>query len=273
MSKTARIVVKILLLIIILFLIVLALGKSQTVVNLQEYQDLIEELQKAEFSIEEIDKLLLDARVKFYPDILKKFKKTKVPNYLSSKSRLLKKHFLKEGRDFIKRNQKILQEVEDKYRIEKEILTAILKIESDLGRVNGKYQVFGVYNSIIYYSKDDVVLKRWAVRELVSFLILCKRNRFDPFEIKGSWAGAIGIAQFLPSSCLKYGIDADKDGMVNLFSLKDALHSIAHYLVKHGWFIDKKKALYAYNHSKNYVEGVLAYAFRLNPEKFKAKTR
>ena len=85
----------------------------------------------------------------------------------------------------------------------------------------------------------------------------------DPLELKSSWAGAIGIPQFIPTSYLDFGVDGNKDGKINLFDLEDAFHSVANYLIKNGWENNTLQAIYSYNHSLNYVMGVKAYAEEL----------
>jgi len=85
---------------------------------------------------------------------------------------------------------------------------------------------------------------------------------FDPVKINGSFAGAMGIAQFMPSNIEPLARDGNNDGKIDLFDDADAIASIAYYLKKHGWRpgIDRQQAekvIYHYNHSKRYVEAVL----------------
>ena len=104
----------------------------------------------------------------------------------------------------------------------------------------------------------------WAESEWINLILLSKERGFDPLAIKGSWAGAFGLCQFVPSAYLNYGVDGNGDGRVDLFNVVDALASIANYLKGSGWeqgdLAKKKKAIYAYNHCDNYVKAVLAYA-------------
>jgi membrane-bound lytic murein transglycosylase B len=84
----------------------------------------------------------------------------------------------------------------------------------------------------------------------------------DPVSIKGSYAGAMGIAQFMPSNILAYGEDGNGDSRIDLFEDADAIFSIASYLKNYGWKpgIDREKAykvVYHYNHSKYYVNTIL----------------
>ncbi|MBW2644506.1 MAG: lytic murein transglycosylase [Deltaproteobacteria bacterium] len=109
---------------------------------------------------------------------------------------------------------------------------------------------------------------KWAYNELKAFLTYTTREKIDPVRIYGSYAGAMGIAQFMPSNILAFAKDGNNDGHVNLFNHADAIISIANYLKHYGWYngINKKgmyKAIYHYNHSRQYVDTVLEVAERL----------
>jgi membrane-bound lytic murein transglycosylase B len=83
------------------------------------------------------------------------------------------------------------------------------------------------------------------------------------FALKGSWAGAFGLSQFLPSSFLRLALDGNGDGNIDLFSLPDAAHSVGNYLKGHGWTSSPEaqhKAVFGYNNSTKYVEAVLTLA-------------
>ena len=114
-----------------------------------------------------------------------------------------------------------------------EIIVAILGIESNYGETQGKHptlktlisKAFGVSNRRNFYRK-----------ELESFLLLARDYTLPPLAINGSYAGALGHAQFIPSSYRHYAIDFDNDSKVDLFNSKeDAIGSIANYLVEHKW--------------------------------------
>jgi membrane-bound lytic murein transglycosylase B len=99
----------------------------------------------------------------------------------------------------------------------------------------------------------------WAYKELKALIRYAEKEKFDTIDIMGSYAGAMGIAQFMPSNALAYAKDGNNDGAIDLFIHADAIASIANYLKQFGWHpeIKKKKAkkvLYAYNHSRYYVD-------------------
>ncbi|MCS5592703.1 MAG: lytic murein transglycosylase B [Gammaproteobacteria bacterium] len=134
---------------------------------------------------------------------------------------------------FWKNNKQTLLDAEIKYGVPSEIIVAILGIETNYGKVQGKYptlktligKAFGTSSRRSFYRK-----------ELQSFLLLARENTLPPLAIKGSSAGALGYAQFIPSSYRYYAVDFNNDFKVDLFNnTQDAIGSIANYLAKHNW--------------------------------------
>ena len=229
----------------------------------QKYVSLISKLKEMDFSEETINSTFGSSQVKFYPNIIKKFKTAKVPNLAAVDSELLSSGSITRGLEFIKRNKKALENVEKERGVEKETIVAILRIESSFGQITGKYQAFGILNSIVFYSESDSNRSKWAKKQIIALLTLCRALGDNPLDKKSSWAGAIGIPQFISTSYLDFGVDGNKDGQVNLFELEDTFHSVANYLIKNNWKKDNLGAIYSYNHSLNYVMGVKAYAEKL----------
>ena len=106
----------------------------------------------------------------------------------------------------------------------------------------------------------------WASKELAEFLKYCFNDHLDPQEIGGSYAGAFGYGQFIPSSFTRYSVDFNEDGVRQPYSWPDVLGSIANYLRRNGYTQNSKnydkngdiwKAIYAYNHADYYVMAVL----------------
>ena len=102
---------------------------------------------------------------------------------------------------------------------------------------------------------------KMAYKELKAFLKYTAKEKMDPIGINGSYAGAMGIAQFVPSNILAFAKDGDSDGHVDLFNHADAITSIANYLKHYGWHpgIGRKKAhkiIFLYNHSNYYVDTI-----------------
>ncbi len=185
-----------------------------------------------------------------------------------------------------------LDAAEIKYGVDKTIITAIILVETSLGKYLGNRLVINTlstmaalknnrvrekfYRSISSekkFSRSEFEKKakykaKWAYIELKALLKYAKRENLDPFKIKGSYAGALGISQFLPSNALSLAADGDNDGSINLFHHPDAIYSIANFLKHYGWDPDIKgqkayKILYKYNHSKPYVDTLLKISNQL----------
>ena len=108
----------------------------------------------------------------------------------------------------------------------------------------------------------------WGFRELEALLRYAKAKGQSPGTIPGSIFGAVGICQFMPSNALRFGVDGDNDGVLDLFTPADAIVSVASYLRGHGWVPgmppeQRAKVVYAYNHSELYVLAVTAVADRI----------
>jgi len=222
------------------------------------------------FSEEEIQRIFSDDRVTLYPQILERSGKG-LP-YFGRKFGLLTKQSIERGRKFLSENKEVLDMAEKMYGVDKEIIIAILRVETNLSKYVGKYPIF---KSLLTLALMENKRSSWAANELIELLRISKMQNIDPLSIKGSWAGAFGIAQFVPSSYAKYAVDGNNDGILDLFDLADATASIAHYLRVHGW--DKKnneknwKAVYAYNHCDEYVKAIFAYARSLKDTTMKRR--
>ncbi|WP_241159598.1 lytic murein transglycosylase [Desulfovibrio sp. ZJ200] len=120
----------------------------------------------------------------------------------------------------------------------------------------------------------------WAYKEVRALLQHLLREKADPRTLPGSIYGAVGLCQFMPSNIAVYGADGDGDGKVDLFSVPDAVASLANYLARHGWkpglARDRQhKILMAYNHSQTYANTILALSDLVTraPESPSAKSR
>ena len=123
------------------------------------------------------------------------------------------------------------------------------------------------------FSKADFEKKadrksKWAYKEFKAFLKYTAEESIDPVSVIGSYAGAMGIAQFMPSNILTLAADGDQDGSIDLFNHTDAIHSIANYLKHHGWRrgMGRKaayKVILRYNYSKYYANTILDVAEQL----------
>ncbi|MBX6423027.1 lytic murein transglycosylase [Thermosulfurimonas sp. F29] len=247
---------------------------------------------------EKIERLFSDPRVRFLPQIMPRkltWDETRLPY-----RQFLRPERIARARAFLRDYAPLLRELEERFGVEKEILVALLLVESDLGRHHGRYEVFNVLASMAVSSdwervkpylrrelspeEEDRLRRimarraRWAYRELRVLLELSGKYGLDPLSLKGSIFGAFGYPQFVPSSFREYAVDGNGDGRIDLYDLTDALASAANYLARHGWRPglsreEKKRVLMTYNHSEPYAETILAIAERLrDPEDRDRKT-
>ena len=174
----------------------------------------------------------------------------------------VKKSRIEKGVQFYNNQKNDLNKVADSYGVEPFLILSILGVESNYG---SHHKQFTVFNSL--YTQIAVMPKRarWAKKEMVEFLAYCYKDSIPPHSVYGSYAGAFGYGQFIPSSFNNYAVDFDKDGIRRAYEWLDVMASIANYLVKNGYPANDYsnsekvyKAVYAYNHSDNYVKAVLA---------------
>lgn len=196
--------------------------------------------------------------------------------------------------DYLGKYHKALKQAQSAYGVEAEIITAIILVETRLGTFIGKRLVINTLSTLAAlddktsrdslwntYLKDKAeITKRqfdswaaqksaWAYNELKAYLKYVETQRLDPLSMTGSFAGALGISQFIPSSVLKFARDGNGDGQINLFDHEDAIESIANYLNQHGWKpgLSREKAfrvVLRYNNSPYYANTVLNVAKRLS---------
>jgi membrane-bound lytic murein transglycosylase B len=137
------------------------------------------------------------------------------------------------GVKFWRQHQQLLSEVSTKTGVPEQIIIAIIGVESFYGIYKGKDPVL---DSLVTLAFDYPKRGSFFIRELEQFLLLVKEQNLNPGELRGSYAGAMGMPQFISSSYRSYAVDYDNDGKVNLFdSVADVTASVANYFVKHGW--------------------------------------
>ncbi len=140
---------------------------------------------------------------------------------------------IKNGKLFIKKNLETLERAEAQFGVPKEVITAILGVETRYGKIMGSYRVLDALSTLSF---DYPRRSNFFSQELINLLILARENNLDIFKLKGSYAGAMGYGQFIPSSYRAYAVDFNNDGSVDLLnSVEDAIGSIANYLFQHGW--------------------------------------
>lgn len=140
---------------------------------------------------------------------------------------------INQGVQFWQENEKALRRAEEKYGVPAEIIVAIIGVETRYGRHKGGYRILdSMATLMVGYPRRS----KFFSRELEEFLLLARAEGFNPLEIEGSYAGAMGKPQFMPSSYRMYAVDFDGDGVRDLLNnATDAIGSVANYLSRHGW--------------------------------------
>ena len=278
----------------ILSFVILILIFLSSVIVLSEapspYELLIHRLSQDGFDSEFLSNLFVDARAELNPALM-------TISMESMETRDLYAQFLSQepiflSKKFLRQHLKLLRKAENRFHVEKEVVVAILLVESRFGENIGKYRVIPTLasmalmdspenlqknyralkdtNAELSYDWVESFAKRkagWAYDELKCFLNIIQQEKIDPLEVYGSYAGALGMAQFIPSSYLAYALN--QNTFENwLLSEEAAIFSIGNYLKFHGWkknlSIEKKKqVLWYYNHSEPYVETILQLAQKI----------
>ena len=199
---------------------------------------------------------------------------------------------IRKARQYQQTHAESLARTEKAYGVDKEIITAIILVETRLGERLGKSLVFNALSTMAALtdnrarqhlwglipeerrlSRDRFEQKAdqksdWAYRELKALLKYALPAGIDPTTIRGSYAGAMGICQFMPSNIDRLAADGNGDGRIDLFNHEDAIASVANYLRHHGWKSDQGyekayKVVRRYNNSRPYAETILTIADHL----------
>ena len=140
---------------------------------------------------------------------------------------------IKSGAKFWTKNEKLLKRAEKQYGVDPAIIVATLGIESKYGKHQGEIRVIDALSTLAFYYPSR---QRFFTKELREFLLLARELDINPLKIKGSYAGAVGQPQFMPSSYRYYAVDFSGNGTADLLhSNADVIASIANYYKKHGW--------------------------------------
>ncbi|MFV1992815.1 MAG: lytic murein transglycosylase B [Acidiferrobacterales bacterium] len=141
------------------------------------------------------------------------------------------------GAKFWNKYSRSVDSAADQYGVAPEIIVAIIGVESQYGHNTGRFRVIDSLSSLAFdYPRRSKVFKK----ELEEFLLLARELGVSPLSIKGSYAGAMGYPQFLPSSYRDYAVDFNNDGHIDLLSTaEDAIGSVGNYFKVHGWEKDE----------------------------------
>lgn len=201
---------------------------------------------------------------------------------------------IRKVRVFVEEHDSILVRVDSLYGVSPDVIASLLWVESKHGTVLGKYHVPSVYLSILLSCEPEFLVQNtgavmtsmgldstkldsvyavverkaarkvlWAAEQLKALSAIERRGTMNTVQLYGSWAGAFGMTQFIPSSYLSWAVDGDGNGIIDLNDLDDAIYSVANYLKSNGWgesLSQQRAAVYHYNNSQSYVDAVLTLA-------------
>jgi len=193
---------------------------------------------------------------------------------------------IRSARQYLAEHRPALAAAERRFGVEPQVIAAIIMVESRFGKLIGRRSVLSILSTIAALREATVRdaflgalasdrrptrarLDRWVNRksdwaytELKALLKYTGREGIDASEILGSYAGAFGISQFMPTSVQAYARDGNGDGRIDLFDHADAIASVASYLKRNGWRpgvtpAQAYKVIYTYNRSRYYVNAIL----------------
>lgn len=221
--------------------------------------------------------------------------KKQAEDHTSYFDKLINDETVKNGADFFNKYKELFCKVYAETKVGPGDIIGILNWESRLGTVTGEQKIIKIFAAQYFFGEARNIeliksgeyetegamsieagkkrverLKKNAFSNFKALLIQAKEKNFDPIEVKGSWAGAIGFPQFMPAS-MKFARDGNGDGKIDLFVMEDAIVSVANYLKLHGYSEKGSVAAFkAYNNDKIYAEGVKKYSNSIKKEGVKS---
>ncbi len=145
---------------------------------------------------------------------------------------------ISEGVAFWKKNRELIEAASKKFGVDEEIIVSIIGVETFYGRITGSYRIIDALVTLGFYYPEGLSSDRspFFSSELMHYIQLAIEEGLPTAEVTGSYAGAMGMGQFMPSSYREYAVDFDEDGSRDLWrSTPDVVGSVANYLQRHGW--------------------------------------
>jgi membrane-bound lytic murein transglycosylase B len=232
--------------------------------------------------------LFSDTRVRYVPKLVHML--VVPPDFSANYERFTKQSAVNSALKFRRYWRTRLGRAATMHGVDRDVIVAILLVETSLGKNLGRSPVLSVFASLLLESslyrdafikkldkspRRDHYMKRldekasWAREELQALMAMHQKKAIDVCGIRGSYAGAFGIPQFLPSSYLKWAHSGNEKQSANLFYMPHAIMSVANFLKEHGWKNDlteeeKRTVIWNYNRSSTYVDTVIIIAENLN---------
>ncbi len=191
---------------------------------------------KQKASQEGISKITLDKALKnakFLPDVIK-YDRYQPEFYEDTKTYITKRtgdKKIRNGLKIYKKNSKLINQVEENFEVEKELLLSLMGIETNFGTYLGKMDIISSLATLSF----DKRRSEFFTNELITILKLIDQNKINLDILYGSWAGAFGNFQFMPSTIKNYAIDYNNNDKIELKNINDSFASAANYINKLGW--------------------------------------
>jgi membrane-bound lytic murein transglycosylase B len=201
-----------------------------------ETQQFIEEMQQRH-GFDKDALTYIFRRAQYLPSVIKAISPppdpTSVRSWQRYRGRFIEPVRIKAGVAFWDRHRDSIKAASEKYGVPEEIIVGIIGVETIYGRNTGSYQAVSALSTLAFDYPRRAELFRG---ELEALLLMAREQHRDPLDYQGSYAGALGLPQFLPSSVRNFAVDFDGDGQIDLLnSPKDAIGSVARYMQMHGW--------------------------------------
>jgi len=148
------------------------------------------------------------------------------------RKKFLTARHIKNGIKFWRKNAQAIQKASATYKVNAEYIVAIIGVETFFGLNVGKTPTLDALTTLAFHTKRR---RKLFTSELENFLLMTAEEGYNPRQVVGSWAGAMGLCQFMPSSFRRLGVDFDGDGRRNLWNPADAIGSVANYFSHSGW--------------------------------------
>ena len=187
-------------------------------------------------------------KTKFLPDVIK-YDRYQPEFYEDTKTYISKRTSSKKvklGKIILNKENNIINKVSSEYKVDKNLLLALMGIETNFGNYLGKMDIVSSLATLSY----DQRRSEFFTKELITLLKLVDAKIIDPSTLFGSWAGAFGNFQFMPSTIKNHAIDYNKDGSIDLKNIEDSFASAANYLSNLGWN-DNTPCFYRINLNEN----------------------
>jgi membrane-bound lytic murein transglycosylase B len=212
-----------------------AWSQSSSYPNRKDVKEFVAEMAKRHgFSKRELNRVLGQAQ--YQPAIVRAMEQppeSALASWQAYRSIFIKPERIEAGAQFWNRNAGALKRAEAEYGVPEDVIIGIIGVETTFGKNIGTFRVIDALATLAFdYPKRGAYFRG----ELEHYLVFSREQKIDPLKMKGSYAGAIGIPQFMPGSFRRFAVDFDGDGQINLAtSPADAIGSIGNFLKSHGW--------------------------------------